>query len=201
MTVLITGAAGGVAAYLRPALDSTYELRSTDRTPGDGVITGDLTDAGFARDVCTGADTVVHLAADAGATSIGEDVVPYPCCAYGVVKVFTENMGRLYADQHGLSVICLRLGGVRDEPMARSWLPGWLSGPDLVRLVTGALTTGVHFGVYHGVSANTGSIWRHDRARADLGYQPRDDSAAFVGTVPDDIPAQPAPGVRIAHLT
>ncbi|MEU4693866.1 NAD(P)-dependent oxidoreductase [Actinoplanes sp. NPDC023714] len=246
-TVLITGAGGGVAAYLRPALADAYDLRLTDRRPGPGVITGDLTDAAFARRVCEGVDAVVHLAADAdpnqpwerlrdpnanaavnvldaavaagvsrvvlasslhavgghadaGLTGVGEDVTPYPCCSYGVVKVFTENMGRLYAEDHDLSVVCLRLGGVRDEPMARSWLPGWLSGGDLVRLVTGALTADVRYGVYHGVSANGTKMWRYDRARAELGYEPQDDAETFAGRVPDDMTGR-APGSRMAHLT
>ncbi|BEL05093.1 NAD(P)-dependent oxidoreductase [Actinoplanes sichuanensis] len=244
-TLLITGAAGGVARRLIPALASAYSLRLTDRTPLPDAVTGDLRDAAFARDVCSGVDTIVHLAADAnpnqpwsalrepnadavvnvlegavaakagrvvlagslhalgghvdaGAATIGEDAAPYPCCVYGSVKVFAETVGRWYAEEHGLHVVCLRLGGVRDRPMARSWLPGWLSGPDLVRLFTGALTADVRYGVYHGVSANSGGLWRHDRATAELGYRPVDDSARFAAEVPDDL----STGVgRTLHLT
>jgi nucleoside-diphosphate-sugar epimerase len=137
--------------------------------------------------------------ADAGETGIGEDALPYPCCVYGSLKVFAENMGRLYADTHGLRVVCLRLGGVQDRPPARSWLPGWLSGPDVVRLVTGALTADVRYGVYHGVSANTARLWSIDRTRADLGYHPQDDSAAYAGEVPDDLTGPS--GQRLLHLT
>lgn len=247
--MLVTGAAGGVARYLLPALGSAYTLRLTDRAPFPDAVAGDLCDAGFARRVCAGADAVVHLAADAdpdqpwhrlrdpnanavanllagaadagvsrvvlasslhavgghvdaGETAVGEDALPYPCCTYGALKVLAENLGRLSADQQGLRVVCLRLGGVRDRPMARSWLPGWLSGPDLVRLVTAALTADVRYGVYHGVSANTARLWSCDRARAELGYRPRDDSARYAGQVPDDLSA-PATGPRrrILHLT
>lgn len=245
--ILVTGAAGGVARLLLPALSGAHTLRLTDRTPSFDMA-GDLCNAEFARLVCTGVDAVVHLAADAdpdqswnglrdpnanavvnvldaaaaagvrrvvlasslhavgghvdaGMPLVGEDVLPYPCCAYGVVKVFAENMGRLYAEQRGLSVVCLRLGGVRDRPMARSWLPGWLSGPDLVRLVTGALTADVGYGVYHGISANSTPLWRHDRATAELGYEPRDDSEVFADQVPDDLPFQAGAGQRMLHLT
>lgn len=135
---------------------------------------------------------------DAGATDVAEDAPPYPCCAYGAMKVFAENMGRLFSEQHGLSVVCLRLGGVRDRPLARSWLHSWLSGPDLVRLVTAALTADVRFGVYHGVSANTDRRWSRDRARTELGYQPRDDAAAHAAGLPDDITGAPR---RNLHLT
>jgi nucleoside-diphosphate-sugar epimerase len=63
MKVLITGAAGGVARALRPGL-ADLDLRLTDRVPGAGIVTGDLTAPGFARTVCEGVDAVVHLAAD-----------------------------------------------------------------------------------------------------------------------------------------
>ena len=87
------------------------------------------------------------------------DLPPYPCCAYGATKVFAETLGRVHADLHGLSVRCLRLGGVAARPEARSWLGGWLSFRDAVRLVEAALTADVRYGVYHGISANTGSMW------------------------------------------
>ncbi|MFB9237831.1 NAD-dependent epimerase/dehydratase family protein [Plantactinospora siamensis] len=245
-TVLITGAAGGVARYLVPALRSAYTLRLTDRISAPDAIVGDLGDAAFARRVCAEVQTVVHLAADAdpnqpwqrlrepnanavanvlegaaaagvsrvvlasslhamgghadaGETEVGEDAPAYPCCTYGALKVFAENLGRLYADQERLRVVCLRLGGVRDRPMARSWLPGWLSGPDLVRLVTAALTADVRYGSYHGVSANSARLWRWDRARAELGYHPTDDSARYAGQVPDDVPAESPAGIRPRH--
>ena len=164
-TVLVTGAAGGVARYLLSELGSAYTLRLTDRRPFPGGVIGDLSDADFARRVCSGADAVVHLAADAdpdqpwqrlrdpnatalvnvldgavaagvprvvlasslhavgghldaGQAEIGEDVPPYPCCTYGALKVFAENIGHLYADLHRLRVVCLRLGGVRDRHAA-----------------------------------------------------------------------------------
>jgi nucleoside-diphosphate-sugar epimerase len=247
-TVLITGAAGGVARYLLAGLSPAYTLRLTDRRPvADGIV-GDLGDAEFARRVCEGVDAVVHLAADAdpdqpwqrlrdpnagtvvnvldaavdagvprvvlasslhalgghvdaGRTGIGEETPPYPCCTYGALKVFAESMAHLYADQHDLRVLCLRLGGVQDRPPARSWLPGWLSGPDLVRLVTGALTADVRFGVYHGVSANSVRLWGIERTRADLGYEPLDDSAAYAAQIPDDLAAAGGSGRRILHLT
>ena len=97
-----------------------------------------------------------------------------------------EALGRVYADRHGLSVRCLRLGGVHHVPMARSWLGGWLSAGDLVRLVTAALTADVRYGVYHGTSANSATTYSVDSARAELGYAPVDDAADHASTVPED---------------
>jgi hypothetical protein len=135
---------------------------------------------------------------DAGRTGIGADLPPHPCCTYGAVKVLGESLGRVWADRFGLSVRCLRLGGVRAEPVARSWLGGWLSPGDLVRLVTAALTADVRYGVYHGISANTGTPYSIESARAELGYEPRDDSAVYAGKVPDDLKQTP-PDPRLAH--
>jgi nucleoside-diphosphate-sugar epimerase len=246
VTVLVTGAAGGVARMLRGGLAPAFDLRLTDRVPGPDIVAGDLRDAAFAREVCEGVDALVHLAAnadpdaewaalrgpnadglvsvldaavaagvtrvviasslhamgghvDAGVAEVGEDAPPYPCCAYGALKVFAESLGLVYADQYDLRVVCLRLGGVLDEPPARSWLPGWLSGPDLVRLVTAALTADVRYGVYHGISANSTPQWRFDRARAELGYAPRDDAARYAERLPDDLSG--AAGARLLHLT
>ena len=243
----MTGAAGGVARLLLDGLRPAFELRLTDRTPGPGIVVGDLREAGFAREVCARAGAVVHLAADpdpgqewshlrgpnadalvsvldaavaarvprvvlasslhavgghvdAGAAEVGEDAPVHPCCTYGALKVFAEQLGRVYADRWGLRVVCLRLGGVREAPAARSWLPGWLSGADLVRLVTAALTADVRYGVYHGVSANSARLWRCDRAQAELGYQPRDDAARHAALLPDDL-AGAAAGARRLHLT
>lgn len=127
-----------------------------------------------------------HL--DAGRTFVTEDLPPYACCPYGAAKVLGEQLARCYADVWGLSVICLRLGGVRDRPLGRSWLGGWLSPADLNRLVAAALAADVRYGVYHGVSANTPAVYGHSLP----GYAPRDDSASFTD-LPDDVTA-PAPG-------
>ncbi|GIH14416.1 NAD-dependent epimerase/dehydratase family protein [Rugosimonospora africana] len=243
MTVLVTGAAGGVGRLLAPRLAEEFDLVLTDQVAAPGVIIGDLTDPGFRSEVLTGVDAVVHLAGDAdpehdwsrlrvpnadlvaglldaavaagvgrvvlassahamaghvdaGRIPVREDWPPSPCCQYGAVKVFAEALGRAYAASWGLRVICLRLGGVRERPVARSWLPGWLSPGDLGRLVGAALRADVEFGTYHGMSANTGSHWDLSRARAELGYVPLDDSIRYAGDVPDDLVAEPDPRAR-----
>ncbi|GAA5200285.1 NAD(P)-dependent oxidoreductase [Rugosimonospora acidiphila] len=150
----------------------------------------------------------VHASAgyvDAGRTPVREDWPAWPCCPYGAAKVFAESLGRAYAYQWGLSVVCLRLGGVRERPAARSWLPGWLSPGDLGRLVRAALRANVDYGVYHGISANTGALWDRSLAGAELSYRPVDDSARYAGEVADDLAAKPDPAARprwgFAHLS
>ena len=39
------------------------------------------------------------------------------CCGgAGVSKLWGENLGRMYADEHGLSVLCVRMGHCGDAP-------------------------------------------------------------------------------------
>jgi hypothetical protein len=47
---------------------------------------------------------------------VDENALVRPDSRYGVSKVFGEAVGRLYADKHGLSVACLRIGSFRDAP-------------------------------------------------------------------------------------
>jgi nucleoside-diphosphate-sugar epimerase len=68
-SLLLTGAAGGVAGLLLPALLPRYDLVLVDRLPikpieGARVLQGDLADPDFAIEATDGVDAVVHLAAN-----------------------------------------------------------------------------------------------------------------------------------------
>lgn len=119
----------------------------------------------------------------AGIPQIAADWPIRPTGAYGLVKAFGEAMARTYADEHGLSVLCLRFGTVlRHEahgpPPAdpRTYATG-LTARDLVRLVTCCIEApdALRFGIYPGVSGNTWRFWDLTGARRDLGYEPQDD--------------------------
>src|SRR3990167_7332195 len=65
--VVITGSGGRIGALLRRALAGKYRLRGIDRVPTPGVpgaLVASLTDLDAILPVFTGADAVVHLAAD-----------------------------------------------------------------------------------------------------------------------------------------
>jgi nucleoside-diphosphate-sugar epimerase len=108
-----------------------------------------------------------------------------PDSPYGVGKAFTEALTRHYAEEHGLSCICLRIGTVLagDRPTTPRHFATVLSHADLVRLVRCALDAPpeLRHGVYYGVSANTWRFWDLTNARAELGYEPRDDAERFRG--------------------
>ncbi len=132
-------------------------------------------------------------------TNILDDtVVPRPDTRYGVSKVFGEALGRLYADKHGLSVACLRIGTFRDpdEPVESRQLLTWISHRDMAQLVRRCIDhPDYHYLVAYGVSNNTRSRWSN--AGVDfLGYRPQDDSEVFAerilakGIVEDPIAAR-----------
>src|SRR5919199_2471197 len=70
--ILVTGAAGNIGSYFAEHAHDRYELRlmvlpSDDATaiqPFGEVVTGDLLDLDRMKELCTGIDTVVHLAAN-----------------------------------------------------------------------------------------------------------------------------------------
>lgn len=102
-----------------------------------------------------------------------------PDSRYGVSKVFGEALGRLYADKHGLSVACLRIGSFRERPQNARELRTWISHRDTVQLVQRCIDApSFHFVVVYGVSANTRNEWRDDAARL-IGYRPQDNAEAY----------------------
>ena len=94
---------------------------------------------------------------------------------YGSTKLFGEELGRIYAIQHGMSVICLRphqivQGELSDfgEPLGEGRVAVW----DVIEAFKLALATDRKYGVYN----ITGKDWSHitaAKAQAELGYTPR----------------------------
>ena len=99
---------------------------------------------------------------------------------YGIAKAFGELAGRYYAEYHGVSVLCLRIGTVNaaGRPQTIRQLATLLTHGDLLRLVVACIEAPADrmFGIYYGVSANTWRIWDIDVAAAEIGYQPQDDA-------------------------
>jgi len=116
---------------------------------------------------------------------IDDSVVPRPDTRYGVSKVFGEALGRLYADKHGMSVACLRIGTFRnpDRPAEARQLLTWISHRDMVQLVGRCIDhPEYHFEVVYGVSNNLRSRWDNTNAKF-LGYRPEDDSEVFAAEI------------------
>ena len=103
---------------------------------------------------------------------IGTDVTVRPDSRYGVSKAFGEALGALYADKHGLRVLCLRIGHVLEAPVDRRRLSIWISPDDLVQLVRiGLEHPELRYEVFYGASNNERSFWDNSRAYT-YGYRP-----------------------------
>lgn len=104
-----------------------------------------------------------------------------PDSLYAVSKVFGEALGRLYADKHGLSVICQRIGVARPRPPHRRGLWTWLSERDFVHLTECCVEArDIRFEVVYGVSGNSRKLWDMAGAAA-IGYHPCDDAEDYLG--------------------
>ena len=124
---------------------------------------------------------------------IGADVTVRPDSRYGVSKAFGEALGALYADKHGLRVLCLRIGNVGDRPIDQRRLAIWLSPEDLVQLVRiGLEHPELRYEIFYGASHNERAWWDSSRAYA-YGYRPagraedwRDQALAAQAKLPPD---------------
>jgi NAD+ dependent glucose-6-phosphate dehydrogenase len=102
---------------------------------------------------------------------------------YAVSKIFGESLGRYYAEEYGMTVICVRLGtvGRDDRPGsdARSYV-SWFSHRDLARMVERCIEAqGIGYDVFFGASANTWKIYDTPRAWKVLDFQPQDNAEKF----------------------
>jgi NAD+ dependent glucose-6-phosphate dehydrogenase len=101
-----------------------------------------------------------------------------PTGLYPASKIWGESLARYYADVHGLSVPCLRLGWVNAEDHPHKAESGsvWCSQRDVVQLVERTIEApaDLRFDIFYGVSNNR---WRWvdiEHARNVLGYIPAD---------------------------
>lgn len=114
-----------------------------------------------------------------------------PDSLYGVSKAFGENLSRYYRDQHGLSVICPRIGWWRPEPTDEisRWM--WLSPRDCAQVVTRAIETDLGYGIFYAISANSGRHWDITSTMEQLGYRPEDDAERYFAA-PGEAPGSSA---------
>lgn len=106
-----------------------------------------------------------------------------PDSRYGVSKAFGEAIGSLYADKHGLRVLCIRIGNYGDKPIDKRRLSIWLSPRDMTQLVRIGLDhPDLHYEIVYGMSNNRRAWWDNSNA-ARLGYRPQDESEPYAEAV------------------
>lgn len=234
--VLVTGAAGRIGSYFAEHSHERYELRLMVQRSEEGediasfgeVVTGDLGDLERMKALCSGIDTVLHLAGDPSPSATWQSLLEtniigsyntyvaaksagcrrliyassihavsgYPADVqvktrepvnpgdlYGVSKCFGEAMGRYMAEQEGLSVIALRIGGFQPIETARDEsnvgaLDGFVSRRDLTQLIQRCIDVeSLQFAIFHGLSDNRFKRLDISDARHLVGYAPQDDPA------------------------
>jgi nucleoside-diphosphate-sugar epimerase len=97
---------------------------------------------------------------------------------YGCSKVWGEALGRHYADRHGLSVLCVRIGGVtaEDRPTIPRHYSVWCSHRDVAQMLEKCIAAPpeLRFDIFYAVSNNRRNYRDLAHAREVLGYVPQD---------------------------
>lgn len=105
-----------------------------------------------------------------------------PTEPYSASKVWGEALARIYAEQHALSVICLRIGWVNAEDYChKPELTGvWCSQRDIVQLVDKCVWASeeLKFDIFYGVSDNPYRWKDIAHARDVVGFVPQDRAEA-----------------------
>ena len=123
---------------------------------------------------------VVHHRKSRGLITLDAPLMPESYYAY--TKVVGERVGRSYAERHGLSVICLRIGVIRggENPpggnQRSAWAQRkWLSNRDFCQIAEQSINVeNVDYAVLYAVSDNAGMRWDLSETRRVLGYVPMD---------------------------
>ena len=101
-----------------------------------------------------------------------------PSGLYGASKAWGEALGRHYADAHGLSVIVLRIGRVREEDRPRQprEFTVYLSRRDVARMIERCLVAPatLRFEIFFFTSRNRWGYRDIEHARAVVGFEPVD---------------------------
>ncbi len=109
-----------------------------------------------------------------------------PSGLYGASKVWGEALARTFADAHGLSMICLRIGHVtaEDRPLTPRDFSVWCSQRDIARMIGLAIVApeSVRFAIVFAVSDNVRGYRDLAHPRRVLGYVPQDRAEDFRGT-------------------
>ena len=99
-----------------------------------------------------------------------------PKSIYGACKIFGEAIGHWYSDRYDMSVLCIRLGGVREanRPTQKRQYPGWLEQRDCVDMIDRCLSApeSLKYDIFNAISDNK-YRWRDiSHAKEILGWEP-----------------------------
>jgi hypothetical protein len=104
----------------------------------------------------------------------------WPMTYYAISKRFGEDLGKMYARKHGMSIVCIRLGWFPHLPInaeeIRPHRQMVLGVRDCQTLFTRAVEApDVEFAVLNGFSLEGAARYDLEPGRRSIGYEPRDD--------------------------
>ncbi len=116
-------------------------------------------------------------------TLIDESMPTRPANMYASTKVWGEAIARHYADNHGLEIICLRIGyaSEADKPLDARQFSVWNSQRDVVS----AIRLAMHHEMkdtcetFFILSDNKYGYRSLEKARRELGFEPKDSAESY----------------------
>jgi len=146
-------------------------------------------EAGVRRLVYTSTLTVFGGTTFLARRGYDENTPPAPVNPYGLTKLMGEEVCRFFARRHGMSIVCLRLCGVKTDAEwadRQTWKPqpDWTKEfgvhramtthvDDVARAIHLALTApNIGFELLHIAADNTGRVTEIARAKEVLGFWP-----------------------------
>jgi len=177
----VTGSVETFDPILRGNVIGTYNVFEAARRAGVGRVvyaSSGATVSAWERDAPYSA-LVAGRYDEAGTwPTMTHETPTRPAGLYGASKIWGEAIARHYADAHGLSAICVRIGRVKaeDRPLSTRDYSVWCSQRDVVRLLELCITApaALRFDVFFVVSDNRWGYRDLEHARAVLGFEPRD---------------------------
>lgn len=159
-----------------PTVDATWESVLHNNIIGTYNVYEAARQAGVTKIIFASTNHVMGMYDRDGMWPIFADQPIRPDSLYGVSKAFGEALGRFWYDQHGISVICLRIGWMLPEPqdeIAR-WM--WLSPRDCAQIVSRAIDSDLGFDIVYAISQNASRHWDITKTIEHFGYRPEDDA-------------------------
>ncbi len=114
-------------------------------------------------------------------TPVPWEIPAYPLNVYGATKCWGEALARAYAHEHGLSCICVRIGGAafkQDREQNAEEPNMGISARDQAQLFARCIDApdDLKFKIVHGTSRHKKS-WMDLEVSREIGYEPEDGTA------------------------
>ncbi len=117
--------------------------------------------------------------------SVTTDMPARPSTVYACTKLFGEALARQFSDNHGMSMIVIRICWFQPYDCELIRQPGdiqreWCSPRDLTQLLVKCLRADVPFAVFFGISNNAERCWDISNAQRMVGFEPQDNAADYL---------------------